>query len=180
MTFDEGYENGFTADILDTLQEKQVPAVFFVTMDYVQDQPELVQRMIDEGHIVGNHSTTHPNMTTLSIEEAEAEIMELHEYVKEHFNYEMFLFRAPEGAFSHQSLAIAQYLGYQSVLWSFAYNDWNTDQQPSAEDALQRLTNALHPGAVYLLHAVSKTNHDILGEWIREAKAEGYSFITMG
>lgn len=178
LTFDEGYENGFTADILDTLQEKQVPAVFFVTMDYVQDQPELVQRMIDEGHIVGNHSTTHPNMTTLSIEEAEAEIMELHEYVKEHFNYEMFLFRAPEGAFSHQSLAIAQYLGYQSVLWSFAYNDWNVNAQMDPSNALDLLCERLHPGAIYLLHAVSETNATILGDFIEETRAQGYEFCT--
>ena len=180
LTFDEGYEAGYTAGILDTLQEEGVSAVFFVTLDYAKKEPALIQRMIDEGHTIGNHTAYHPNMTQISLEKAAENIQVLHDYVYQKFQYEMRLLRNPEGAFSEQTLALAQNMGYRSVLWSFAYNDWNTDQQPSAEDALQRLTNALHPGAVYLLHAVSKTNHDILGEWIREAKAEGYSFITMG
>lgn len=176
LTFDEGYENGYTASILDTLKEKQVSAVFFVTMDYVTREPELVQRMIDEGHAVGNHTTHHPNMTTLSLEEGRQEVQELHEYIKEHFDYEMTLFRAPEGAISEQSMALLQSLGYQNVLWSFAYMDWNVNMQMSEETALRKATEQCHPGAIYLLHAVSKTNAAILGEYIDAVRAQGYEF----
>ena len=179
LTFDEGYEAGYTEGILDTLKEEGVSAVFFVTLDYAKREPELIQRMIDEGHTAGNHTAFHPNMTQISLEKAAENIQVLHDYICQEFQYEMKLFRNPEGAFSEQTLALVQNIGYRSVLWSFAYNDWNVNQQPNAEDALKRLTDALHPGAIYLLHAVSKTNHDILGEWIREAKAEGYNFITL-
>lgn len=179
LTFDEGYETGYTAGILDTLQEEGVSAVFFVTLDYARREPDLIRRMIDEGHTIGNHTAYHPNMTQISLEKAAENIQVLHDYIAQEFQYEMRLLRNPEGAFSEQTLALAQNMGYRSVLWSFAYSDWNVDQQPNAEEALQRLNNALHPGAVYLLHAVSKTNHDILREWIQEAKEEGYSFITL-
>ena len=111
LTFDEGYENGYTADILDTLKEKGVHAVFFVTLPYVKAQPDLVQRMIDEGHIVGNHSMNHPNFTTITPEEMYEEVKELHDYVQENFDYTMFLFRYPEGVFSEQSLAVLQDAG---------------------------------------------------------------------
>ena len=179
LTFDEGYENGYTADILDTLKEKNVQAVFFVTMDYVTKEPELVQRMIDEGHVVGNHTTHHPNMTTLSIEEARREVQELHDYMLEHFNYEMTLFRAPEGAISEQSMAVLKNLGYQNVLWSFAYHDWDPNQQMSEEKALKKASESSHPGAIYLLHAVSKTNAAILGELISTLEGQGYEFGSL-
>lgn len=179
LTFDEGYENGYTAGILDTLKEEEVSAVFFVTLDYAKREPDLIRRMIEEGHTVGNHTAYHPNMTEVSLEKAAENIQVLHDYVLQEFGYEMYLFRNPEGAFSEQTLALAQEMGYRSVLWSFAYNDWNVNDQPGEDTALKRLTGALHPGAVYLLHAVSKTNHDILGEWIRQTKAAGYSFVTL-
>ncbi len=179
LTFDEGYENGYTASILDTLREEQIPAVFFVTLDYVKKEPELVRRMIDEGHAVGNHTAYHPNMTQISLDKAQENIQILHDYVRENFDYTMTLFRNPEGAFSEQVLAMTQEMGYKSVLWSFAYNDWNVQEQPNPETSLKKLTDRMHPGAVYLLHAVSRTNDQILQQWIQNAKAAGYEFILL-
>ena len=179
LTFDEGYENGYTARILDVLKEKNVIAVFFVTMDYVVNEPKLVQRMIDEGHTVGNHTTNHPNLTKISLEEAKEEVQELHEYMLDKFGYEMILFRAPEGAISEQTMALLQSMNYENVLWSFAYHDWDVNQQMSCETALKKTTEQLHPGAIYLLHAVSRTNAEILGDWIDETRAQGYEFGSL-
>ena len=180
LTFDEGYENGYTSQILDVLKEKNCPAVFFVTMPYVKQQPELIRRMIDEGHIVGNHSVTHPSagLPSQSREQQEQELMELHQYVKDNFGYEMSLFRYPAGKFSEQSLAIVQSLDYTSVFWSFAYKDWDPDNQPDEAEALSKLKERLHPGAIYLLHAVSRTNTHILGQFIDDARAAGYEFVS--
>lgn len=177
LTFDEGYENGYTPAILDTLKEKNVKAVFFVTMDYVKREPELVKRMIEDGHVVGNHSVSHPSMPTLSAEKMKEEITGLHEYVKENFNYDMFLFRPPMGHYSDQSLAVTESLGYTTVLWSFAHMDWDPDNQPSHEEALQTTIDRMHNGAIYLLHAVSESNTSILGQFIDKAEAEGYTFV---
>lgn len=181
LTIDEGYENGYTAKILDVLREKQCPAVFFVTMDYVQQNPDLVRRMIDEGHVVGNHSVTHPaaGLPSQSIDVQAEELMALHRYMQEHFDYEMYLFRYPAGIHSDQSLALVQQLGYRSVFWSFAYRDWITDDQPDPSAALQKVTERLHPGAIYLLHAVSATNAEIMGDFIDNARAQGYVFSKM-
>ena len=174
LTFDEGYENGYTDDILDTLQEKGVQAVFFVTMPYVQSEPELVQRMIDEGHIVGNHSVNHPSFPEISFEECQQEIMELHDYVKENFGYEMSLFRFPMGEFSEADLKVVQDLGYRSVFWSFAYRDWLVDEQPDPQEAIATIEDKCHPGAIYLLHAVSETNPQIRRQVIDDLPGEGY------
>ncbi len=176
LTFDEGYENGYTAPILDTLKEKQVKAVFFVTYDYVKRNPQLVRRMIDEGHIVGNHSWSHPSMPSCSDEQARDEIMELHDLVKKEFDYEMQLFRFPMGEFSPRMLAIVKQCGYQSVFWSFAYVDWNVDNQPDETRSLEKVTNGAHNGAIYLLHAVSKTNSNILGDVIENVRKQGYTW----
>lgn len=178
LTFDEGYENGYTDDILDTLKEKGVQAVFFVTMPYVQSEPELVQRMIDEGHIVGNHSVNHPSFPEISLEECQQEIMELHDYVKENFGYEMSLFRFPMGEFSEADLKVVQDLGYRSVFWSFAYRDWLVDEQPDPQEAIATIEDKCHPGAIYLLHAVSETNAQILGQVIDDLRGEGYVFCA--
>ena len=178
LTFDEGYENGYTDDILDTLKEKGVQAVFFVTMPYVQSEPELVQRMIDEGHIVGNHSVNHPSFPEISFEECQQEIMELHDYVKENFGYEMSLFRFPMGEFSEADLKVVQDLGYRSVFWSFAYRDWLVDEQPDPQEAIATIEDKCHPGAIYLLHAVSETNAQILGQVIDDLRGEGYVFCA--
>ena len=181
LTIDEGYENGYTAKILDVLKEKNCPAVFFVTMDYVKQNPDLIRRMIKEGHVVGNHSVTHPSagLPSQSIDIQAEELMALHRYVKETFDYDMYLFRYPAGIHSDQSLALVQQLGYKSVFWSFAYRDWITDDQPDPAAALHQVTNRLHPGAIYLLHAVSSTNTQIMGDFIDHARAQGYTFAKM-
>lgn len=179
LTFDEGYENGYTAQILDVLKEKKAPAVFFVTYDYAKRNPDLIKRMIAEGHVVGNHSYTHPSMPTVSLEKASEEITKLHDYIKENFNYTMTLFRPPMGEYSEQTLALTKELGYQSVFWSFAYKDWDTKNQPEEAAALKKTVDAVHGGAVYLLHAVSKTNTNILGEFIDEVRAKGFAFQAL-
>lgn len=178
LTFDEGYENGYTSQILDVLKEKNVKAVFFITMDYAKKEPELVQRMIEEGHVVGNHSVTHPSagVSSLSLEQQENEIMELHNYVKDNFGYEMYLFRCPAGIFSEQFLGVMDKCGYTGVFWSFAYHDWDPDNQMAYDEAMKKTIDCLHPGAIYLLHAVSSTNTAILGEFIDTAVAQGYTF----
>ncbi len=185
LTFDCGYEytatdaNGnkyrVTEKILDVLKEKNVKAVFFVTMPYVKDQPDLVQRMIDEGHAVGNHSNNHPVMPTLTIDKMVYEVMSLHEYVKEHFGYEMHLFRFPTGEYSVRALAVLQHLGYKDVHWSFAYGDYTPSNQPTLEKGYQTVTERHHSGAIYLLHAVSETNAAILGDAIDFFQSKGYN-----
>ena len=179
LTFDEGYENGYTSKILDSLKEKKVPAVFFVTYDYAKRNHNLVERMIQEGHVVGNHSYTHPSMPTLSLSKASDEITKMHSYVRENFNYTMTLFRPPMGEFSERTLALAQSLKYKSVFWSFAYVDWDPQKQMGADKAYKKVVGGLHNGAVYLLHAVSKDNAEILGPFIDKAKNEGYEFARL-
>lgn len=184
LTFDEGYEypeanssTGNTAKILDTLKEKGATGVFFVTLPYAKTNPDLIRRMIDEGHIIGNHSVNHPSSGLPSLGSVEAQQSELtgvHDYMLENYNYTMDLFRYPTGAFSEQSLAIVHNLGYKSIFWSFAYKDWLTDAQPDKTEALNTMKEKLHPGAIYLLHAVSATNTEVLGDFIDAARAEGY------
>ncbi len=174
LTFDEGYENGYTPAILDTLKAKGVKAVFFCTGHFVKSQPELVQRMIDEGHIVGSHSMEHLNMPKAGVEKAKADISSLHEYVKEKFNYEMDLFRFPEGEFSEQSLGVMQQFGYRSVFWSFAYADWDPSNQWEEQKAKDYILEHVHGGEIMLLHAVSATNANILGDVIDAIRAKGF------
>jgi peptidoglycan-N-acetylmuramic acid deacetylase len=173
LTFDEGYENGFSPRILDVLRDKNAAATFFVTYDYVKSEPELVRRMIDEGHELGNHSFSHPSFPSLSDEQIREEIMKLHDYVRENFAYEMRLIRFPKGEFCERVLGVTQELGYQSVFWSFAYVDWNVDSQPPAGEAYNKITQGSHPGAVILLHAVSCTNAEILGDVIDYWRGQG-------
>jgi len=174
LTFDEGYENGYTSEILDVLKEKNVKAVFFVTYDYCKSSPELVKRMIAEGHTVGNHSYTHPSFPDLSEKEMIDEIMALHDYAVENFGYEMTLFRFPKGEFSEKALSVVKNLGYTSVFWSFAYNDWDTNSQPDKTEASEKIKTSTHSG-IYLLHAVSETNAAILGGIIDYWISEGYT-----
>lgn len=178
LTFDQGYENGYTAIILDTLKEKNAKAVFFLTGDYAKRNPELVQRMIDEGHILGNHGAKHKSLPLLSITDAETEIMTNHQYVLDNFGYEMKYFRPPCGTYSEKSLAITQRCGYKSFLWSFAYADWDPNNQPNEEEAYKRITEAAHDGEIMLLHSVSKTNSDILGRVIDNLQEKGYTLTT--
>lgn len=175
LTFDEGYENGYTPIILDALKEKNCPAVFFVTLPYVKSHPDLVQRMIDEGHIVGNHSVRHKQMPSLSAQEQIEEIAGLHNYMVENFNYQMSLFRPPEGVWSTRTMYIASQLGYKTILWSYAYADWDPQKQLGVETAFPKVSKAAHNGAVYLLHAVSKDNSEMLGDLIDYWRDEGYS-----
>ena len=175
LTFDEGYENGYTGDILDTLKEKGVSATFYVTMDYVKKNPELIKRMIDEGHEIGNHTTTHPSLPDLSDDEFFEEINKLEQYISHSYGYTTTTLRPPMGEFSERTLELAENMGYKTVLWSFAYNDWNVDNQPGQQAAYERITKATHNGAVYLLHAVSKTNAAILGDVIDFWKSRGYA-----
>lgn len=175
LTFDQGYENGYTIPILDTLKEKNVTAIFFLTGDYAIKETKLVQRMIDEGHILGNHGMTHASMPDLSVDECKAEIMDLHDYVLEKYNYEMQYLRPPCGEFSEVSLATTQDLGYKTLMWSYAYVDWQVDNQPSASKALENLNGAAHGGGIYLLHSVSKTNSEIIGKVIDSLRAKGYN-----
>ena len=175
LTFDEGYENGYTSKILDTLKEKAVTATFYVTYDYASKNADIIKRMIAEGHTVGNHSYNHPSIPTLAVEDMVTEIRGLNEYIKEKFNYEMKTFRPPMGEFSEQSLAVTKQLGLKSVFWSFAYKDWETDNQPDTKEAYDKITSASHSGAIYLLHAVSSTNATILGDVIDYWKSKGYT-----
>lgn len=179
LTFDEGYENGCTADILDTLKEKNVRAVFFVTYDYCKRNPELVRRMIAEGHTVGNHTWSHPSLPDCSPDELYSELSLLHDYVKKEFGYEMYVMRPPMGEFSERVLACAKDLGYTTVLWSFAYPDWDVNNQPDKDAAFKKITGKTHNGAVYLLHAVSETNSAILGDVLDFWKDSGYSVSPM-
>ena len=128
---------------------------------------------------MGNHSWSHPSMPTIDVEEAADEILKLHDYVKENFSYEMTLFRPPMGEFSEQTLALTQQLGYKSVFWSYAYEDWDPDNQMGAEAAFEKTTAAEHEGAIYLLHAVSKDNAEILGDLIDDMRANGYTLKAL-
>ena len=178
LTFDEGYENGFTPAILDTLKEKGVQAIFFVTYDFAKENPKLIDRMIEEGHTLGNHSFHHYSMDELTPDTAKEEIAFLHSYIKEKHNYTMSYFRFPKGEFSEQSLKIAEDLGYTSVFWSYAYEDWDTENQPEETKAFTDICEATHPGEILLLHAVSKTNADILGKVIDDIRQQGFEFTT--
>lgn len=178
LTFDEGYENGYTPKILDTLKEKSVKAIFFVTFDFVKDNPDLIERMIDEGHIIGNHSYRHYTMDEVSQEVATEEIMFLDKYMKENFKYRMTLFRFPKGEFSENTLALANSLGYKSIFWSFAYADWDVDNPADKDEAFKTITDYTHNGEIMLLHAVSATNAEILGDVIDEVRNQGYEFTT--
>lgn len=179
LTFDEGYENGYTAEILDTLNEKNVKAVFFVTYDYAEKNPDLIQRMISEGHTVGNHTYSHPSLPDCSPDEMYNELSQLHDYISSEFGYEMYVMRPPMGEFSERVLACARGLGYTTVLWSFAYEDWDPDKQPEQNSAFEKITSKTHNGAVYLLHAVSETNTKLLGKIIDYWQENGYVITPM-
>lgn len=181
LTFDAGYENGCTAKILDTLKEKQVPAAFFLVGNYIRQSPDLVRRMVAEGHTVGNHTMHHYDMSRLSDKAAfSKELTDLEALYKETVGQELPKFyRPPQGIYSEENLKMAQELGYQTVFWSLAYVDWNNDAQPTKETAFAKLLPRTHNGAVVLLHSTSKTNAEILGELIDKWKAMGYRFGTL-
>lgn len=178
LTFDEGYENGYTPQILDILKEKGIKAMFFVTYDFASAEPKLIERMIKEGHIVGNHTWHHYDMTTVDTDTQREEILFLHNYIKDNFNYTMSYFRFPEGAFSPQNLGVVKELGYKSVFWSFAYADWDPNNQIDETKAFTNICESTHSGEIMLLHAVSKTNANILSKVIDDAQKQGYKFTV--
>lgn len=180
LTFDEGYENGYTAKILDVLKEKNVTATFFITAPYAKEQGELINRMINEGHIIGNHTINHPNLPNLSnSQKIIDELTGMNDLVKELYNYEMKYLRPPEGVYSEKVLSIAKDLGFKTVFWSFAYKDWDTNSQKGKDYALSQITPYLHDGAVLLLHAVSKDNADAMADIIDYSRSQGYEFASL-
>lgn len=180
LTFDEGYENGYTAQILDVLKENNVPAAFFVTGSYLEKEEELVQRMYDEGHIVGNHTVHHPSMPQLeSTDKAAEEILELTKMCKEKYGQDMKYFRPPRGEYSERTLRLTADLGYTSVFWSFAYKDWDVNDQKGTDYAYEQIKKGVHDGAVLLLHAVSKDNAAVMDRVIKDLKSEGYCFRSL-
>ena len=177
LTFDNGYENGNTVSILDTLKKHDVQAIFFITSQYAIENPDLVQRMIDEGHLIGNHSWHHYSMPECTQDVLVEEIMSLHNYMLEHFQYQMTTLRPPKGEFSEKTLAITQALGYETIMWSYAYYDYDVNHQPDEAVAHKKLIDHLHPGEILLLHAVSDTNMLILDELIDDTLNKGYTFV---
>lgn len=177
LTFDEGYENGYTSKILDILKEKDVKATFFCTGTYLKSQPELIKRMVSEGHIVGNHTYNHPNMVKISDDAIKKELNDCaYEYYKIIGKPMPKYVRPPEGTYSERSLAVSHNEGYKTIFWSFAYKDWDQSQQPSITTAYNKIINGSHNGAIYLLHAVSKSNTEVLGKCIDQLKSQGYTF----
>ncbi|HAE51949.1 MAG: polysaccharide deacetylase family protein [Ruminococcus sp.] len=175
ITFDQGYENGYTSQILDTLKEKNVSAIFFLTGDYAKKEDALVRRMIDEGHTLGNHGMTHASIPELSEKGVWEEINSLHEYVLEKYGYEMQYFRCPCGEYSEKALETVRHCGYRTVFWSYAYVDWIADKQPDPAESLKKLTDSAHSGEILLLHSVSSTNAQILGQLIDNLRAKGFT-----
>ncbi len=179
LTFDLGYEAGYTEQILDALKSNNVQATFFITAHYINTAPDIVERMINEGHIVGNHTVNHKSMPSLSDDELKNEVMTLHQTMYEKYGYEMKYIRPPKGEFSERTLSLSENLGYKTVMWSFAYVDWDENKQPSKEDAFNKIIPNLHNGEIMLLHATSKTNADIMDEMIKKVQEEGYEFRSI-
>ncbi len=180
LTFDEGYENGFSAQILDTLKEKNCPAAFFVTGDYLKREPELIDRMITEGHIVGNHTWNHPTLPKVEDEtKFKEELTKLDDYLAEKHGIKTTYFRFPNGEFSQRSLKMVEDMGYKTVFWSVAYKDWERDVSRGADYAYENVINHIHDGAILLLHAVSRDNADALGRIIDDLRKEGYEFCSL-
>ncbi len=181
LTFDAGYENGCTEKILDILQEQKVSAAFFLVGNYIEKNADLVRRMVQEGHTVGNHTMHHYDMSKLNTMEAfRKELTDLEDLYREKTGQELpKYYRPPQGIYSEENLKMAKELGYKTVFWSLAYVDWNNDAQPTREQAFAKLLPRTHPGAVVLLHSTSKTNAEILGELIEKWKEEGYRFGTL-
>ena len=181
LTFDAGYENGTTESILNTLKKHNAKAHFFIVESYIKNNSELVKRMEKEGHLVCNHSKSHPSMATITdFEKFKEEILSVEKTYKEVTGKEMpKYFRPPMGKFSEQSLKYTQDLGYSSVFWSFAYVDWYNDKQPTHEFAKDKIYTRTHPGAIVLLHPNSKTNTEILDEVITHWEEEGYKLETL-
>lgn len=181
LTFDEGYENGYTNSFLDTLKNNNIKASFFVTTPYIKSQKALIKRMVNEGHLVGNHSTTHPSMPDISDKSKfDNELLTAAKSFKELTGKKISpFFRPPMGKYSERSMYYTSKLGYNTVFWSFAYADWDPKKQPDPNKAKNYILTHTHNGAIILLHAESKTNADILDFLIKEWKSKGYEFKTL-
>jgi peptidoglycan-N-acetylmuramic acid deacetylase len=181
LTFDSGYENGSTAQILDVLKKHNAPAAFFLVGNYIERNGDLVRRMVDEGHIVGNHTMHHYDMSKLSDKTAfSKELQELEAAFKEVTGKELPKFyRPPQGIYSQENLQAAKELGYKTVFWSLAYADWDNNAQPTKEQAFDKLLPRIHNGAVVLLHSTSATNAAILDELLTKWEAMGYTFASI-
>ena len=181
LTFDAGYENGSTAKILDILKKHQVSAAFFLVGHYIEKNADLTRRMVEEGHIVGNHTMHHKDMSKLSNrEEFAAELAGLEDIFREKTGKELpKYYRPPQGTYSEENLKMAQELGYRTVFWSLAYADWDNHKQPTKEQAFSKLLPRIHNGAVVLLHSTSETNAAILDELLTKWKEMGYTFGTL-
>lgn len=179
LTFDEGYEAGYTSKILEVLKQNDVRATFFITAHYVNTQEDLVKQMIDENHTVGNHTVNHKSMPDLTDEKIKTEVMDLHTSIYKKFNYEMKYIRPPMGEFSERTIDLTNSLGYTTVMWSLAYDDWDEAKQNREDYAKKKILDNVHPGAVILLHGNSKDNSNVLEYCIKEIKDMGYEFKTL-
>ena len=181
LTFDAGYENGNTPAILDALKKHEAPATFFVVGNFISENQELIKRMEAEGHIVGNHTMTHPDMSKISTQESfQKELSGVEDIYKEITGKEMTKFyRPPQGIYSTLNLSMAKEMGYHTFFWSLAYVDWYQDNQPDPQEAIEKLTRRIHPGAIVLLHSTSSTNAQILDELLNKWEDMGYSFHSL-
>ena len=180
LTFDAGYENGNIERILDIMKEKQVTGAFFILSNLINKNPDLVKRMVNEGHTVCNHTTNHKDLTTLTNEEVKINISQLEDQFENLTGNKMDkYFRFPEGRYNSEKIALCNELGYRCVFWSAAYADWDNERQPDTEWAFNKLMSQTHPGAIYLLHPTSKTNADILSRLIDAWQNMGYEIRSI-
>lgn len=181
LTFDAGYENGHTAEILKALNKHNVKATFFLVGNYIATSPVLVRQMVEEGHIVANHTFSHPNMSCISsLEDFCAELKKLEKLYEDTTGQQMVKFyRPPQGKYSVENLQMAKELGYKTFFWSLAYVDWYKDKQPTKEEAFKKLLGRIHPGAIVLLHSTSQTNADIMDELLTKWEEMGYTFGSL-
>lgn len=181
LTFDAGYENGNTEAILDALKKHKAPATFFVVGPFISEHPELVKRMSEEGHTVGNHTYSHPDMSKISTKESfQKELGQVEDIYEEITDSSMTkYYRPPQGKYSEANLSMAKELGYKTFFWSLAYVDWYQDDQPTKEEAFNKLIGRIHPGAIVLLHSTSSTNAEILDELLGKWESMGYTFQSL-
>ncbi len=179
LTFDCGWENGCTSEVLDTLKKKNVPAAFFCTLDHIDSEPALIRRMINEGHIVGNHSANHADFAKISRKHMASEIFECEERLRTEFGYKPTFFRFPEGVYTECAIDLVHSMGYSTAFWSCAYADWDVENSKGGDYAFEKVTSRLHPGAVILLHSVSPDNAQALGRIIDFARENGYEFRSL-
>lgn len=180
LTFDCGYEKGNLPKILDTLKEKKAPAIFFVTGQFIKENPDLLKRIVKEGHLVGNHTWRHPNLSTVNEERFEEELKRVEDGVRELTGLKSLKYlRPPEGVFTERTLEHGNKLGYTHVFWSLAYRDWNVNGQRGAAYAYEEVMKRIHPGAILLLHSISNDNAEALEKIIDSCKEKGYSFHSL-